>query len=97
MGFTARHPRYTIALIVLLFVSILIFANSDPPRYMPGSYVEDHIKRSEAHYQELLKERQKLITKWGPSPNQIDAFPSNGKFYTLCEHLKCVQCVSLLN
>jgi len=39
MGFTARHPRYTIALIVLLFVSILIFANSDPPRYMPGSYV----------------------------------------------------------
>jgi hypothetical protein len=106
MGFTARHPRYTIALIVLLFVSVLIFANSDPsPDYLsrpypitfrkgglppPPGYVEDQIKTSEAYYQESLKERQKLITKWGPSPSQVDAFPSNGEFYTLCKQMRPV-------
>jgi hypothetical protein len=103
MGFAARHPRYTIALIVLFFVTVLFFANSDssstylsrpyplafhkqadtlPPH--PGN-VDDQIRASEMYYQESLKERQKLITKWGPSPSQVDAFPSNGEFYTLCK------------
>lgn len=105
MGFPARHPRYTIALVVLLFVSVLVFSNSDSsPAYLsrpyplafrkhgdrpppsPG-YVEDQIRTSEAYYQASLKERQKLITKWGPSPSQVDAFPSHGEFYTLCKNM----------
>jgi len=107
MGFTARHPRYATALIILLFISILIFANFEPsPQYLPRpyplsfpkhgerlppGYVEDQIKTSEAYYQESLKERQKLITKWGPSPSQVAAFPSNGEFYTLCKQM-CPVC-----
>jgi hypothetical protein len=93
---------------VLLFVSILFFANSGPsPGYLsrpyplafrkhgdgpppPPGYVEDQIKASEAYYQASLKERQKLITKWGPSPSQVDAFPSHGEFYTLCEKMDLV-------
>ena len=112
MGFTARHPRYTMALIMLLFISVLIFANSEPsPRYLPRpyplsfpkhgeglppGYVEDQIKTSEAYYQESLKERQKLITKWGPSPSQVAAFPSNGEFYTLCKQMCPVCCARFL-
>lgn len=102
MGFAARHPRYTIALVVLLFVSFLVLMNSDSSSvsrpypisfhehghghgYPPPGYVEEQINRSEAYYQESLKERQKLITKWGPSPSEVEAFPSKGEFYTLCE------------
>jgi len=100
MGFAARHPRYTIALVVLLFVSFLVLMNSDSSSvsrpypisfhehghghgYPPPGYVEEQINRSEAYYQESLKERQKLITKWGPSPSEVEAFPSKGEFYTL--------------
>ena len=93
MGFTARHPRYTIALVVLLFVTVLLFINSDPSSNRPyplsfhehPGYVDEQIKISEAYYQESLKERQNLIAKWGPSPSQVDPFPSKGEFYTLCE------------
>ena len=99
MGFAARHPRYTIAIIILLFISILVFVNSDASShgYLPRPYplsirgrpppgfVEDQVKTSEAHYQEILKERQKLIAKYGPTPSQVDSFPTHGEFYTLCE------------
>lgn len=101
MGFAARHPRYTIALIVLFFITILFFANSDsPPGFLsrpyplsfshrhggphtPPGYVEDQIKLSEGYYQESLKERQQLITQWGPSPSQVEGFPAHGEYYTL--------------
>lgn len=102
MGFTSRHPRYTIAGIVGLFVTILVFVNSEPshmsrpypPRlrgqnglHHPPGYVEEQIKLSESYYQKSLKERQGLIQKWGPSPSQVNPFPSNGEFYTLCPSL----------
>ncbi|KZP34203.1 hypothetical protein FIBSPDRAFT_719945 [Athelia psychrophila] len=94
MGFTSRHPRYTMALIVGLFVSVLVFANSDPPmhghqRPYPPSFnkgrtsMEDQIHLSEEYYNLALGERQRMITKWGPSPSDIDPFPSSGEFYTL--------------
>lgn len=95
MGFSARHPRYTIALVVLLFISVLFFANSDSPPSLsrfrqnhgnhrpPTPNVEDQIKLSESYYQETLKERQQLIAHWGPSSSQVEGFPTHGEYYTL--------------
>lgn len=98
MGFSSRHPRYTVALVVFFFVSVLILANLPPSRdfrhrLYPPSYhnrlpthsVEDQIQLSETHYKFSLAERQKLIHKYGPSPSQIESFPSHGEYYTLCK------------
>ncbi|EPQ57149.1 hypothetical protein GLOTRDRAFT_58317 [Gloeophyllum trabeum ATCC 11539] len=99
MSFFNRHPRYTIALVVCLFVLVIILFNSDsagpggPSAYRfrgqrrppppPGLYTEDVVAMNEAAYQESLKERQKLIAKYGPTASSVEAFPSHGEFYTL--------------
>ena len=49
----------------------------------PAGYVEDQIKLSESYYQETLEERQQLIARWGPSPSQLQSFPTNVAEYTL--------------
>lgn len=86
MAFASRHLRYIIAGVVTFLVTIFLL--SEPPRVtrlsrMFGS-VEEQIELSESYYQNSLKERNNLIRKWGPSPSQVDSFPSNGEFYTLC-------------
>lgn len=86
MAFASRHFRYIIAGVVTFLVTIFLL--SEPPRVtrlsrMFGS-VEEQIELSESYYQNSLKERNNLIRKWGPSPSQVDSFPSNGEFYTLC-------------
>ncbi|KAF7979842.1 hypothetical protein HWV62_40585 [Athelia sp. TMB] len=100
MGFVSRHPRYTIALIVGAFVSVLVFANGEPARTHRRPYpvavrgkrppqfgggVEDQIALSEGYYELALDERRAMIAKWGPAA-QIDPFPSSGEFYTLCAY-----------
>ena len=100
-GFHIHHHRYTITLIIVLGLTVLLLMNAYlQPVHLPlphenlpfhahgrlsSGNVEDQIKLSESYYQDSLKERQKLITKMGPLPSQIDAFPSHGEFYILCE------------
>ncbi|TFK54561.1 hypothetical protein OE88DRAFT_1624747 [Heliocybe sulcata] len=98
MSFFNRHPRYTISLIVALFVLVLILFNSDSgapgpngyrfrgygrPPPPPSLYAEDAVAMNEARYQDALKERQTLIQKYGPTASKVEAFPTNGDFYTM--------------
>jgi len=50
-----------------------------------GSYgsLENKLAYQELEYQEYLKDRQRLIKKWGPTIDQVQTFPHNGKFYTM--------------
>ncbi|KAG6380486.1 methyltransferase domain-containing protein [Boletus reticuloceps] len=86
----SRHPRFTIALLGLIFISILLFANSEPhdPLFNSaglhrGGSLAQSLAVEEVRYQKFLDRRQDLIRKWGPTPDKIDPFPSHGEFYTL--------------
>ncbi|KDQ55720.1 hypothetical protein JAAARDRAFT_159072 [Jaapia argillacea MUCL 33604] len=98
MTFYARHPRYSIFLIVCLFITLLMFFNSSPGGPDGGAgraypfqrrpptkalHTEEVIDMTESSYREALRERQRMIRKWGPTPRDVDAFPSHGEFYTL--------------
>ena len=50
-----------------------------------GSYgsLENKLAYQEEQYQEYLKDRQRLIKKWGPAIDQVKTFPHNGQFYTM--------------
>lgn len=81
MALYSRHPRFTIALLVLIFISVLLFANSEPddslfdsfgfhrPR---GGYLAESLRIEEEQYQKTLDQRQDLIRKWGPTADKID-------------------------
>ncbi|KAF9227115.1 hypothetical protein BS17DRAFT_747348 [Gyrodon lividus] len=91
MTLYARHPRFTIALFVLIFISVLLFANSEsghnsligPMAFRQSGSLRDSLRVEEVHYNEMLRQRQELIKKWGPTPDKVDSFPSNGEYYTL--------------
>lgn len=95
MTFFSRNPRYTLALLVLLcFTTVTLFNN--PFSYQSpfkgysvqrGLRTVDIIRQTEADYQSnVLKERKNLITKFGPTVNDVSAWPRNWEFYTLCEY-----------
>jgi len=90
MALYSRHPRFTIALLVIIFISVLFFANSDlhDPRitsvgFRRGGGLAQTLAFENLQYQKTLSQRQDLIKKWGPTPDKIDPFPSHGEFYTL--------------
>lgn len=76
MALYKRHPRFTIALLILIFISILMFANSDPKDKLVGFHrhggLAESLRIEEVHYQKMLDQRQDLIRKWGPTPDRID-------------------------
>ena len=74
-----RHPRFTIALLVLIFISVLLFANSDPNGQLFNTVglnqaggLAASLTTEEVQYQKMLSQRQDLIRKWGPTPDKID-------------------------
>ncbi|KAG1901981.1 methyltransferase domain-containing protein [Suillus fuscotomentosus] len=92
MALYARHPRFTVALLILIFISLVMFASDSAPfssvRSMAFSKSRDAalaevFALEETHYEEIVQRRQQLIKKWGPTPDKVDPFPSHGEFYTL--------------
>ncbi|KAF8843056.1 hypothetical protein BDN67DRAFT_964951 [Paxillus ammoniavirescens] len=91
MSLFVRHPRFTIAVLVLTFISFLLFTNSESSHdslrssmgFHPSGALYESLRVEEMHYKKMLRQRQELIEKWGPTPDKIDSFPSNGEFYTL--------------
>lgn len=57
----------------------------DSSHTFDGSYgsLESKLAYQEAEYQDYLKDRQRLIKKWGPTIDQVKTFPHNGHFYTM--------------
>jgi len=95
MSFFSRHPRFTIALITILFIStIFLFNNPISHRSSFTSYsflpslrdykTIDIVRQTEVDYQKkVIQERRKLIRKYGPLPSQVEAWPSTWEYYTL--------------
>jgi hypothetical protein len=79
MALYSRHPRFTIALLVLIFISVLLFANSEPHDplfnsvgFNRGGGLAESLRSEEVQYQKMLGQRQDLIRKWGPTADKID-------------------------
>jgi len=76
MALYTRHPKFTITLLVLIFISVLMFA-SDSPLHSAAfnSYrgpLAETLGLEEMYYGEMLQRRQELIKKWGPTSEKID-------------------------
>lgn len=89
MGLANRHPRFTISLLVLVFLSALFFFNAggdtDYVHFSSSSSLGQVLRDEERRYHGMLKGRKDLIRKWGPSPDKVVAFPVKPRddFYTL--------------
>ncbi|KAL4073770.1 methyltransferase domain-containing protein [Scleroderma yunnanense] len=80
-----RSPRFTICALLLIFMTFIFFFRSDNPSLsLPFSNhaLQEKLRIEEYHYNMMLDGRAKLVQKWGPTPDRIDPFPSNGEFYT---------------
>ena len=68
-----RHPRYTIALALLVLGAYWFFFNDPPPpvTYKLNSDLKLRLDREERKYREMLPQRQALISKFGPTPSQL--------------------------
>lgn len=82
-----RNTRFTLCILLIVFISFLFFAGSDHHLALPLSFSDRTLREKlmieEYHYNKMLEGRAKLIEKWGPTPNKVDPFPSHGEFYTI--------------
>ncbi|KAG8845112.1 hypothetical protein FRB96_002714 [Tulasnella sp. 330] len=91
-----RHPRYTIACGVGILIIVLLQMGSGssyngmsafPRLYPPGKAgsvdVAWRLKKSEAAYQQMIKQRAQLIRQFGPTKEDISPWPEHREFYTL--------------
>lgn len=86
MSVLASHPRYTLALIALLFTVFLIIVNHGFETH-PFIYFDDKddhlggivakLAESERWYDLKIKDRARLILKWGPNPTNIVSYVSS--------------------
>jgi hypothetical protein len=91
MPLYSRHPRFTITLLVLVFLSVLLFANSESSHdsllsamaFRQNTDLVETLREEEFLYNKMLHLRQELIKKWGPTPEQVVPFPPRDDFYTL--------------
>ena len=79
MTLCSRHPRFTIALSILIFVSVLLFANSDlhvrllnSMGFRRGGGLAELLNIEDMHYQKMLDQRQDFVKKWGPTADKIN-------------------------
>ncbi|KAI0270467.1 methyltransferase domain-containing protein [Gloeopeniophorella convolvens] len=84
-----RHPRFSLLLACLLTAALLLLLPQSPlapvpqpvPASRPPSLLGDadalalRVKRAERTYQKMLRGREALIQKVGPSPRDIALFP----------------------
>ena len=69
-----RHPRYSLLLLVTLITTFyLLFVPHGGPTYVQDS-LETRVRRSHKIYEKFLVQRQGLIEKWGPDPNDISLY-----------------------
>ncbi|KAF9809787.1 hypothetical protein IEO21_07262 [Rhodonia placenta] len=86
----ARHPRYTAILVVILLAFVFVLTQG-PPAPSPEGYFRRPGPKSlrwrvvdeEERYQQVLRDRQAMVRKWGPEPSMVEAFPPRDDFYTL--------------
>ncbi|KAI0930021.1 hypothetical protein AcV5_006831 [Taiwanofungus camphoratus] len=85
----ARHPRYTAVLVFCLLAIIYVFSHtsSNPETYFRQTDIRKSLKwaliEEDEHYDKVLRDREAMIRKWGPTPALVEAFPPRDDFYTL--------------
>lgn len=78
MALYARHPRFTVTLLILIFISLVMFAGDSAPlssmafRKSRDAVLAEALALDEMYYQEMVQRRQQLIKKWGPTPDKVD-------------------------
>lgn len=76
----ARHPRYTAILVVILLAFVFVLTQG-PPAPSPEGYFRRPGPKSlrwrvvdeEERYQQVLRDRQAMVRKWGPEPSMVEA------------------------
>jgi len=76
MALYTRHPRFTVALLVLILISLFMFASdSSLPSVAFNSHrsaLSETLALEEVYYNRMLQQRKELIKKWGPTAEKID-------------------------
>ena len=84
MTLFSSHPRLTTAILILMFISFIFFANwksanseslfnSMGFHRLGSDYLAESLTIEEEHYQKMLDRRQDLIKKWGPTADKINS------------------------
>ncbi|KZT04288.1 uncharacterized protein LAESUDRAFT_303245 [Laetiporus sulphureus 93-53] len=98
--FLYRHPLLT-ALTVISVLLVFCFFPPGPPNGHGGSFSRGRgvdatrwaVMEEEARYEQVLRERQMMVRKWGPTPERVEAFPLRDDFYTLWDfYIPAFQC-----
>ncbi|KDQ49958.1 hypothetical protein JAAARDRAFT_42446 [Jaapia argillacea MUCL 33604] len=83
----SRHPRYALLIFLVLMGTLYMLASDKIPEYegygvneskKPLGYDPDlgvRVQRAERVYQKMLKNREALVDKFGPNPNDVVNFP----------------------
>jgi hypothetical protein len=76
MALYARHPWFTVTLLVLIFISLFMFASDSPLRSATfngrSSALADTLALEEVYYNKMLSQRHELIKKWGPTQEEVN-------------------------
>ena len=73
-----RHPRYSLVIFITLIATFyLLFVPHERPAqlfHVQDTSLETRVQRSHTIYEKFLAQRQGLLKKFGPSPNQISMY-----------------------
>ncbi|KAJ7653049.1 methyltransferase domain-containing protein [Mycena rosella] len=58
-------------------------APAAPNVFVCGAQLRQLLSESEAEYQDTVRQRAAMIRKYGPTPAEVESFPTHGEFYTL--------------
>ncbi|KIK61067.1 hypothetical protein GYMLUDRAFT_85072 [Collybiopsis luxurians FD-317 M1] len=85
-----RHPRYSILLLVILLATCFVLvppgSYNEPSLHrmsFDGGAIEQRLATSEIFYRKALQDRQALLKRFGPTPEDVENFPDHDKPYTI--------------
>lgn len=77
-GIWARHPRYAALVAIALFTTFYLLTpyggGAHRARTLYDSDLPSRVERSKNIYDKLLKNRQGLIKRFGPTPNSVELY-----------------------
>ncbi|KAI0781889.1 methyltransferase domain-containing protein [Abortiporus biennis] len=85
----ARNPRYS-ALLAVVLLTVIFFVYPSHPHYGGLSMslrgprpLHEILREEELRYNRVLKGREGMVKKWGPTADLVKSFPPKDDFYTL--------------
>ncbi|KAL6303533.1 methyltransferase domain-containing protein [Sparassis latifolia] len=82
-----RNPRYIAVLVLCGLATVYFLSRQSPSQYFRGTSSGKSLKwmliDEEQHYDKVLRDREAMVRKWGPTSGLVEAFPPKRDFYTL--------------